>query len=324
MKLIWTLSLMLAAAACSGGDDRDPSDTADSGISDEADSGVTDPTEFDFPTPSTVGPDVDPTTPYEGDCYFGADESNQVIDGRVLDCDSAGGVRFAPDATGIVFRKSIIRGMMFTVGNTPGDPAADQSREPVFTVEDSKVIQSSTADAQDRAACCAHYVIKRSLIEGTHSGIGAHNNVTLIGNYITTDGTDSHSSGARVLKNSVLRGNTIVCKPVTPGNDGGCSAAAVFYREDLNGNSAAAYNLTIENNYFKRGVTAAGEPGGPWNATRFAGCDTNDDCTDIAFTGNLFDLGWMTDGDEFPNDPGDVWSNNYWVDGEPAQSGQSR
>lgn len=67
-----------------------------------------------FPTRESVGPDVDPTVAYEGDCYFGADESGTVITGRVLDCDSAGGVRFAKDATGIVFRDSIIRGQMFS------------------------------------------------------------------------------------------------------------------------------------------------------------------------------------------------------------------
>lgn len=284
-----------------------------------------DPEPATFPTRSSVGPDVDPTVAYAGDCYFGADESNQVIDGKVLDCDNAGGVRFAVDATGIVFRNSIIRGQMFTVGNTPGDAGAEQNRAAVFTVEDSKVIQSTTVDWQDRAACCAHYVIKRSLIQGTHSGIGAHNNVVLEGNYITTDGTDSHSSGVRVLKNAVVRGNTIQCKPVTPGQDGGCSAAAVFYSEDLGGNSAAAYNLTIEDNYLKRGVTQAGEPGGPWNATRFINCANRTDCTGISFTGNQFDPGWQTDGGEFPAAyGGNVWADNTWADGQPATSGQSR
>jgi hypothetical protein len=296
-----------------------------------------------FPTRDSVGPDVDPTTAYAGDCYFSAAESGTVVDGKVLDCDSAGGVRFAVDARNIVFRNSIIRGQMFTIGATPGDAGADTfPREPVFTVEDSKVIQSTTVDWQDRAACCGHYVIKRSLIQGTHSGIGAHNNVTLIGNYITTDGTDSHSSGVRVLKNTVVRGNTIQCKPVTPGSDGGCSAAAVFYSEDLGGNSAAAFNLTIEGNYFKRGVTPygefddngdgkvdriieAGQPGGPWNATRFINCENRTDCTGITFTDNQFDLGWGTDGGEFPSAyGGNTWADNVWADGQTATSGQSR
>lgn len=284
------------------------------------------PTPGAFPTRSSVGPAVDPTEVYAGGCYFGADKSGTVIDGKILDCDSAGGVRFASDANGIVFRNSVIRGQMFTIGHTPGDAGADTfPREPVFTVEDSKVIQSTTVDWQDRAACCGHYVIKRSLIQGTHSGIGAHNNVELTGNYITTDGTDSHSSGVRVLKNSVVRGNTIQCKPVTPGSDGGCSAAAVFYSEDLGGNSAAAFNLTIEGNYFKRGVTSSGASGGPWNATRFINCANRTDCTGITFTGNQFDQGWQTDGGEFPAAyGGNTWADNTWADGEPAASGQSR
>jgi hypothetical protein len=214
---------------------------------------------------------------------------------------------------------------MFTVGNTPGDPGADKSRAPVFTVEDSRIIQSSTSDNQDRALCCAHYVVKRSLIQGTHSGLAAHNNVTLVGNYITTDGTDSHSSGVRILKNTTLRGNTIVCKPVTAGHDGGCSAAAVFYSERLDGTSAAAFNLTIEGNYFKRGVTNSGAPGGPWFATRFINCANRTDCTGITFTGNQFDLGWGSDGGEFPVAyGGNVWSDNVWADGQPARSDTSR
>lgn len=273
-----------------------------------------------FPTRSSVGPDVEPTAAYAGDCYFSADESGAEIDGKVLDCDNAGGVRFAVDATGIVFRNSVIRGQMFTVGNTPGDPGADQTRAPVFTVEDSRIIQNATNDNQDRAICCAHYVVKRSLIEGTHSGLAAHNNAVLVGNYITTNGTHSHQSGLRMLKNSTLIGNTVTCKATNTGEqDWGCSAAAVFYRERLDGSPAAAFNLTIEGNYFARSPE-----GGAWNATRFAGCNTADDCTGISFKDNVFDFGWMTDGDEFPNDAGDVWADNTWIDGQPALSGQSR
>ena len=44
----------------------------------------------------------------------------------------------------------------------------------------------------------------------------------------------------------------------------------------------------------------------------------------IRFTGNLFSQGWGADGGEFPNDAGDVWSGNYWTDGAPALSDQSR
>jgi hypothetical protein len=276
-----------------------------------------------FPTRDSVGPAVEPTV-HLNDCYFDASQSGQVIDSRILDCDSAGGVKFAPDATGIVFRNSVIRGQMMTLGNTPGDAGADETRAPVFTVEDSRIVQSTTADWQDRALCCAHYVVRRSLIQGTHSGLAAHNNVTLIGNYITTDGTDSHSSGVRVLKNAVLRGNTIVCKPVTPGHDGGCSAAGVFYSERLDGTSAAAHDLTIEGNYFRRGVTSSGAAGGPWFATRFINCANRTDCTGIKFTGNQIDRGWGSDGGEFPFYAGNTWADNTWADGQPALSNSSR
>jgi hypothetical protein len=276
-----------------------------------------------FPTATSVGPGVEPTTVYADGCYFGADKSGKIFDGVIINCASDG-VRFAVDAKNIVIRNSIVRGQMFTVGNTPGDPGAEQTREPVFTVEDSKIIQSETVNAQDRALCCAHYVVKRSYIQGSHSGLAAHNNVTLIGNFITTDGTDSHSSGGRILKNTVLRGNTMVCKPVTPGYDGGCSAAAVFYSERLDGTPAAAFNLTIEGNYFKRGVTSSGEPGGPWFATRFINCAARTDCTGINFTGNQFDRGWGTDGGEFPFYGGNTWSGNTWADGQLALSDTSR
>lgn len=277
----------------------------------------------DFPTATSVGPDVEPTQTYAGDCTFDASESGLVVENRIVNC-AADGLRFAENTSGIVFRDSVIRGQMLTVGNTPGDPGADQSRGPVFTVESSRIIQSQTGNAQDRAACCAHFVIRDSLVQGTHSGLAAHSNVVLEGNYITSDGTDSHSSGGRILRNTVVRGNTFVCKPVTPGHDGGCSAPAVFYREALTGEGAAAFNLTIERNYFKQGVTASGQPGGAWYATRFAGCDTANDCVNIRFTGNLFDRGWGTDAGEFPNDAGDVWADNWWVDGQPALSNTSR
>jgi hypothetical protein len=49
-----------------------------------------------------------------------------------------------------------------------------------------------------------------------------------------------------------------------------------------------------------------------------------DVCVNITMTRNLFDRGQGTDGGEFPDDAGDVWSDNYWVDGEPARSGQAR
>lgn len=267
---------------------------------------------------------MDPTQTYAGDCYFDASESGTVVDRRIVDCAAAGGVRFAENVSNVTFRNSIIRGQMFTSGNVPGDPGAENAnRDPVFIVEDSDVIQDTTSESQDRAACCSHYVIKRSYMQGTHSGLASHNNVTLVGNYITTDGTDTHSSGMRVLKNTVVRNNTITCKPVTAGNND-CSAHAVFYSERLDGTSAAARNLTIEDNYFKRGVTNGGADGGPYYAVRFINCANRIDCTGITFTGNQFSLREGTDGGEFPMYGGNVWADNRWTDGLLAASGQSR
>ena len=103
-----------------------------------------------------------------------------------------------------------------------------------------------------------------------------------------------------------------------------CGVAGWILCEKLDGTPAAAFNLTIEGNYFKRGTTAGGAAGGPWFATRFIDCRSHADCVNIRFTGNLFDLGQGADGGEFPAYGGNVWSDNWWADGVPASSGQSR
>ncbi|QEM40914.1 MAG: hypothetical protein [Phage AS32] len=278
----------------------------------------------DFPTVSSVGPATDPTIAYTGDCNFDASDNGLIIDSRIVDCD-AQGLRFSAGNYTVTFRNSIIYGMLFTFQYTPGDAGADTfPRNPIFVVENSDIISLDPVNAQDRAACCSHYSISDSYIIATHSGIGAHNNVTLSGNYITTDGTDTHSSGVRVLKNTVVEDNTIMCQPAYLGTDGGCSAAGVFYSEDIGGNPAASFNLTINHNYFKRG-NIDGTVSGPYNATRFINCEARVDCVDNHFTNNLVDLGWGVDADEFPlTYGGNTWSGNYWVDGQVALSGQNR
>lgn len=291
----------------------------------------------DFPTMESVGPAVDPTEAYAGDCYFSNEESPKLVENVIVDCENDGGLRFAEDATGWEFRNTIIRGQMMTINQSLGDPGAETyPREPIFTVEDSDIIQRVIEGdpGQDRALCCSHYVVRNSLIQGSHSVLAVHNNAIIEGNYMTTDGTSTHQSAGRMLRNTVLRGNTISCTPhgnADPGdpayhpyNDSGCSAHGVFYREALGGENVPAYNLTIENNYFKRGVTSGGQSGGPYYATRFVDCSDWTDCTGITFTGNLFSLGEGTDGGEFPFYADNMWSGNYWTDGVPAESGQSR
>lgn len=303
---------------------------------------ATPPSDPDFPTLSSVGPAVDPTIAYAGDCYFDSSDDGLLIENRVVNCDTEG-LRFEAGSYTVTFRESIIYGQMFTFQYTPGDAGADDyPRAPIFVVEDSDIIQTSTDNNQNRSACCSHYVIRRSYLQGYQSTIGAHNNVVIEDNYMTTTGTHSHSSGMRVLKNTVVDHNTVICRPVHPDLDGGCSAAAVYYSEALDGSSAAAFNLDITNNYFKRGLTAGGFmdvdedgepdtmvepglPGGPYNATRFVNCEARVDCVDIHFTGNQFDLGWGTDAGEFPlSYGGNTWSGNTWTDGATATSGQVR
>ena len=326
------LSVQPENSSLSGGANIVADASASGGQSIRFGSGSGIPVIADFPTSSSVGPAVEPTETYTGDCYFDASESSEVIDGKIIDCAEEG-VRFAEDAQGVIFRNSVINGGMSTMAS---DAANDNDSRPiVYTVEDSRIIQTLSGGEynwQDRGACCSHYVVKRSLIQGTHSGLLAHNQVTLEGNYITTDGTHTHQSGMRVLKNTIIRGNTITCKPhgnadpgdpaYHPNDDSGCSAHGVYYRERVDGTPAAAYNLTIENNYFKRGVTSGGLSGGPYYATRFIDCASWTDCTGITFTGNLFSLGEGTDGGEFPFYADNVWANNYWTDGQPAESGE--
>lgn len=278
------------------------------------------PVVADFPTRSSVGPAVTPTDVYAGPCTVTQD--GLVIDGKVVNCSSQG---FVIDATGVVIRNSVVNGGVYTTFRETSAAADNDTHPTVFTIEKSRVIGSTSSSYDGRALGWAHYVVRDSYVEGSHSGLIAHNQVTLTGNYITTDGTNPHQSGLRALKNATLRGNTIVCKPSSAGYDGGCSGAAVFYSERVDGTPAAAFNLTIERNYFKRDVTPGGAAGGPWFATRFVDCDNRNDCTNIKATWNLFDLDWGTDGGEHPEAAaGSVWADNYWTDGTTAESNESR
>jgi hypothetical protein len=279
----------------------------------------------DFPTLSSVGPASDPTIEYTGDCNFDASDDNLVIDARIVDCE-VDGLRFAAGDYTVTFTNSIIYGQMFTFQYTPGDTGADTfPKDPIFVVEDSDIIQTETTNGQDRAVCCSHFIVERSYLQGTHSVAASHNNATIRDSYLTTDGTSTHQSGLRFLKNSTVEGNTVICKPAyTDPDDGGCSAAAVFYSEDLTGASAAAFNLDIIGNYFKRGEIG-GVEAGPYNATRFINCEARVDCVDIHFENNMVDLGWGIDADEFPlSYGGNTFTGNYWEDDEPATSGQVR
>ncbi len=220
------------------------------------------------------------------------------------------------DAVGVVIRDSVVNGGVYTDFGHGATEAENDTHPRVFTIESSR-IYSGTTGSNNRALGYAHYKVTNSLIQGAQSGAWAHNKVVLVGNYITTDGTSSHQSGMRMLKNSTLRGNTLFCKPSGSDADGNCSGDTVFYRE-----FGVPVNLTIDGNYFRSTKSESGQ--GQWFATRFVDCYRTDDCVNIKATGNLFDRGQGTDGGEFPNDAGDVWSGNYWTDGVPALSGQSR
>ena len=277
------------------------------------------PSAADFPTPDSVGPATEPTREWTGGCTVTTD--GLVIEDVVVSCPGGlvmGNVNGdgAPDRSvqGVVIRDSVVNGGVFTAEAGPDDAAGNDDDHPqIFSVESSRILCAPEQDSC-RAVGLAHYAVRDSYLRGSHSGGWAHNKVVIEDSYITTTGTSTHQSGLRMLKNSTLRGTTVYCAPAGSGTDGGCSADGVFYRE-----FGVPGNLTIEGNYFRR---TSGQ--GQWFATRFVDCQLVDVCTGIRMTGNLFDRGQGTDGGEFPDDAGDVWSDNWWVDGEPARSGQAR
>lgn len=277
------------------------------------------PAAGDFPTPDSIGPATEPTKAWTGSCTVTTDDL--VIEGVVVSCP--GGLEMgnvngdqAPDRSvqGVVIRDAVVNGGVFTSEVDTDDAAGNDASHPqIFAVESSRIV---CAPAQDscRAVGLAHFSVRDSYLRGTHSGGWAHNNVVIEDSYITTTGTSTHQSGIRMLKNSTLRGNTLFCAPAGSEKDGGCSADGVFYRE-----FGVPENLTIEGNWFRRD---AGQ--GQWFATRFVDCQLVDVCVNISMVGNVFDRGQGTDGGEFPDDTGDVWSDNFWADGQPARSGEAR
>jgi hypothetical protein len=277
------------------------------------------PAAGDFPTPDSVGPATEPTKAWTGSCTVTTDDL--VIEGVVVSCP--GGLEMgnvngdqAPDRSvqGVVIRDAVVNGGVFTSEVDTDDAAGNDASHPqIFAVESSRIV-CAPAQGSCRAVGLAHFSVRDSYLRGTHSGGWAHNNVVIEDSYITTTGTSTHQSGIRMLKNSTLRGNTLFCAPAGSEKDGGCSADGVFYRE-----FGVPENLTIEGNWFRRD---AGQ--GQWFATRFVDCQLVDVCVNISMVGNVFDRGQGTDGGEFPDDTGDVWSDNFWADGQPARSGEAR
>ncbi len=277
------------------------------------------PAAADFPTPESVGPATEPTEAWTGSCTVTTD--GLVIEDVVVTCPTGlemGNVNGdqAPDRSvqGVVIRNAVVNGGVFTSEVDTDDAAGNDASHPqIFAVESSSIV-CAPAQGSCRAVGLAHFSVRDSYLRGTHSGGWAHNNVVIEDSYITTTGTSTHQSGIRMLKNSTLRGNTLFCAPAGSEQDGGCSADGVFYRE-----FGVPENLTIEGNYFRRD---AGR--GQWFATRFVDCQLVDVCVNISMVGNVFDRGQGTDGGEFPNDTGDIWADNYWADGRPADSGEAR
>lgn len=268
------------------------------------------------PTAASVGvPAGTVLTAYTGSCTITTD--NLVIDSKTVNCPSGleMGLVNGRSVYGVVIRNSVINGGVATNGSvidTDTVAGNDVNHPEIYRIESSRVLCPTNSNC--RAVGLAHFSVYNSYLQGSHSGMFAFNKVVIENSYVTTDGTSTHQSGMRMLKNSTLRGNTVYCNPSTTDHDGGCSADAVFYRE-----FGVPGNLTIDRNYFKRV-----EPYGQWYATRFIDCQDTDDCLNIKFINNMFDLGQGTAAGEFPNDAGNVWSGNYWVDGVPAGPDDSR
>ena len=77
----------------------------------------------------------------------------------------------------------VMRQVTFSVGG--GAPL----RPPPTTGErrgDRRRTRAAQRAPRGRAICCSHFVVRNSLIQGTHSGGWAFNKSTLVGNYITS------------------------------------------------------------------------------------------------------------------------------------------
>lgn len=260
------------------------------------------------PTPTSVGiPAGTSLTTYTGPCDIYT--ANTVIDKKIINC-----VDFRIMTTGVVITKSKINGAV-RVGTQDdyeptviSDPEGD---DPIrLTLLDSEVDATLSVSSGFRPISSSHYSMKNSYVHGSYSGGECHNACTIENSYL--HGFGEHSSGLRVLRNAVIRNNTIWCEPNPnsdedlngiPDPDGGCSGNMTMYEE-----FGVPHNNLIEHNYFPAGLF--------WYSLKFNGNDNGN----IRIINNLFGLpksgAYVADGWDVK--PSNTWSGNTFTNGQVA------
>lgn len=260
------------------------------------------------PTPQSVGvPAGTVLTAYTGPCDIYT--PNTVIDKKVINC-----VDFRIMTTGVTITKSKINGAI-RVGTQDdyeptviSDPEGD---DPIrLTLLDSEVDATLSVNSGFRPISSSHYIMRNSYVHGSYSGGECHNACTIENSYL--HGFGEHSSGLRVLRNAVIRNNTIWCEPNPnsdedlngiPDPDGGCSGNMTMYEE-----FGVPHNNLIEHNYFPAGLF--------WYSLKFNGNDNGN----IRIVNNLFGIPKSGAGvaDGWDVKPSNIWSGNTFTNGQVA------
>jgi hypothetical protein len=216
-----------------------------------------------------------------------------VIENKVINCT------VYISTIGVVIHNSRINGAI-RVGVQDGshDPEGD---DPIrVTVTDTEIDASSEPDF--RPISSSHFIVRNSYLHGAYSGAECHNACLIEDSYV--HGSSTHASGARILRNGVLRGNTIWCEPYPgTGADGGCSGNLTMYQE-----FGTPQNNLVIGNYFPAGLF--------WYNLKFNGSDAGD----IRILNNTFGIPKSGAGlaDGWDSKPTNIWSGNVLTSGAVA------
>ena len=161
-----------------------------------------------------------------------------------------------------------------------------------------------------------NYTATRVHITGGNRSAYCASDCTIRDSYVHGQMTDEtgvyHESGIRMEKNTTLIHNTIGCDAPNVAPDAGCSAGLTGY-----GDFAPVVNNLIQGNLFLTTPGGACAYGGSSGGKPYS-----DGARDIRFIDNVFERGrtgkcgyWFAVTDFDRNAPGNVFSNNTWIDG---------
>lgn len=253
------------------------------------------------PTPQSVGiPARAELSPYRGRCTIR--KAGKVIDSKIINCSP-----LRIETTGVVIKKSKINGAVSAGTQDDFSPSVVSDPEgdgPIrVRVIKSEIDASAASNSGFRPISSSHYVVKRSYLHGAYSGGECHNACTIKWSYV--EGSGSHASGLRILRNGTLKNNTIWCKPdPNSGDDGGCSGDLTMYEE-----FGVPHNNLVKHNYFPAGRF--------WYTLKFNG----DDRGRIRIIDNLIGRprsgGGVADG--WDRKASNRWSGNTFPSGRRAR-----